>query len=70
MNWNLRDDLARPVVSIDGTKIVVANHETPLPIIPMVFHGTRDYIDGVIFALEITERGQFYPLMVEKLQEV
>lgn len=33
---------------------------------PLEFHGTRDYIDGVIFGIQLMGGPRFIPKMVEK----
>lgn len=64
MNWNLKDHKGFFITGINHDTIEKVEQPTPLTQ-ALRFHGTRDYIDGVIFALELLGHERFYPLMTE-----
>ena len=63
MHWNLEDNEGDLVGHIDQHVHITVSEDGIK--YPLVFHGTRDYIDGVIFALELMGHEKFTPKMVD-----
>ena len=65
MYWNLVDDEGYPATprNIIPVDCIVPGVGMDTP---MKLHGTRDYIDGVIFGIQLMGGPKFIPKLVEK----
>lgn len=52
-----------------GRHTVVAVKELG-PLTPLILHGTRDYVEGAIFALQLLGHERFTPRLVGEKKEV
>lgn len=63
MNWNLVDSDGAFIAYVDQYTYRTVNSLNTAA--ALVFHGTRDYVDGVIFAFELMGLPKFTPKMIE-----
>lgn len=65
MNWYLKDKFGKYISRIDAYSCTTV--DAPVgPLSAIVFTGTRDYMDGIVFGMELLGQPRYEPELVEK----